>query len=146
MQNARYPDAQKRAEEGQTIARGLAERPDSLPDHRALLASALETHGETLVGQERQPDGLALYKEACALRLSLVNDFPKEFDFRRRSADCHEAIAGLQKDRGDISAAKEELDSALSLWRSLAKEFPPSQSDVEALLRCESARRSLDGL
>jgi len=146
MRDGQYQEAEKLAEEAQAIAVELAKPPNALPDHRALLAGALETHGETLVGQERQAEGITLYQEARAVRLSLVHDFPAEIDLRRRLADCHESIAGLQKDRNEIPAAKAELDAAILLHRSLVQELPDSEPDRETLLRCENARHALDRL
>jgi class 3 adenylate cyclase/tetratricopeptide (TPR) repeat protein/tRNA A-37 threonylcarbamoyl transferase component Bud32 len=143
MRDGRYQEAQKLAEEAQAIAGELAERPDALPDHRALLAGAFETHGETLVGEERQAEGLKLYEQARAMRLSLVRDFPKDIAFRRALADCHESMAGLFKDRGEKPVAQAELDAALFLRRAPVRELPDSRPDAEALARCEAARRTL---
>ncbi len=144
MQNGSYQQAEKRGEEAVRIARELAERPHPLPDHRSLLAAALETYAETLVGQERQTDGLKLYEEARSIRLSLVHEFPKEVGFRRALAGCHESIGGLHKDKGDKAAAVTEFEAALTLRRALAEELATNKMDNEALAQCEAARRALD--
>jgi class 3 adenylate cyclase/tetratricopeptide (TPR) repeat protein/tRNA A-37 threonylcarbamoyl transferase component Bud32 len=144
MQNGDYPQAEKRGEEAVRVARELAERPNALPDHRSLLAGALETYAETLVGQERQTDGLKLYEEARSIRLSLAHEFPKEVGFRRALAGCHESIAGLHKDKGDKNAAVTEIEAALSLRRALAQELSGSPVDKEALARCDAALHELD--
>jgi tetratricopeptide (TPR) repeat protein len=144
MQNGDYPEAEKLAEEAHAIAREVAERPNPLPDHRALLASAIETHGETLIGQERQPKGLKYYQEAKSLRIALVHDFPDDVGFRRRLADCHESIAELEKDRRETQNARTELNSAIMLRRRLSEQLPGSQTDHDALARSEAARQALD--
>ena len=144
MAKANYAPAEKLAGEAQGIARQLASRPHPLPDHRALLATTLETQGETLVGQQRQFEGLKLYEEARGIRVSLLHDFPANVGFRRTLAACHESIAGLQKDRGEVPAAHSEIEAALTLRRALVDELPGSKSDTEALVRCEAAFRALD--
>ena len=136
--------AEKLAEKSVALARELGGSVDALPDHRALLASSLETYGETLVGQEHQPEGLALYREALDLRLALVRDFPREIDFRRALAECHESIGGLLKDRGEKEASRAEYQAALALRRALAHELKDNKADAAALSACEQEIRALD--
>ena len=144
MNDGAYPAAEKLAAESVALARELGAPIGALPDHRTLLASSLETYGETLVGQEHQPEGLALYREALILRLALVRDFPREIDFRRGLAECHESIGGLLKDRGEKEASRAEYQAALALRRALVQELKGSKVDAEALASCEQQIRALD--
>jgi eukaryotic-like serine/threonine-protein kinase len=144
MNDGAYQSAEKLAEKSVALARELGGSVDALPDQRTLLASSLETYGETLVGQEHQPEGLALYREALTLRLALVRDFPREIDFRRGLAACHESIGGLLKDRGEKEASRAEYQAALTLRRALAQELKGNKADAAALAACEQQIRALD--
>jgi hypothetical protein len=143
MNEGNYPAAEKLAAEAVSIARELGALPGALPDHRALLAGSIETLGETLVGQERQPEGLALYLEARSLRLALVTEFPGDISFRRALAETHTSIAGLYKDRGQKDLARAELESALLLRRALTEELSQSRADAESLADAERLLRDL---
>ena len=145
MNDDAYPEAEKLAAQSVALARELGARTGALPDHRALLAASIETHGETLVGQERQSEGLALYLEARTLRLALVSEFPADIGFRRALAETHTSIAGLHKDRGEKDLARAELESALQLRRALAQELPQSRTDAESLVDSERLLRELSG-
>jgi tetratricopeptide (TPR) repeat protein len=137
MNEGAYSEAEKLAVEAVALAEELASQPDALPDHRALFAEAHEAQGETLVGQERQAEGLVLYQKARRLRLALVAQFPSDPEFRRGLAGTHASIAGLHKDRGELDQARAELESALRLRHALAEEFPQNRTDAAALSEIE---------
>ena len=144
MSNDSYSAAEKLAAESVALARELGGVVGALPDHRALLASSLETYGETFVGQEKQTEGLVLYREALNLRQALVRDFPHEIGFRRALAECHELIGGLLKDRGEKEAGRAEFQAALTLRRALVQELKDNKADAAALAACEQQIRALD--
>jgi tetratricopeptide (TPR) repeat protein len=146
MNEADYPKAEKLAAEAVALARELTGRSGALPDHRTLLAGALETYGETLVGQERQFDGARLYIEARGLRLALAGEFPGDPESRFDLAKCRLQLGGLYQDgthaqpaAPDISAARTEYTAALELLQKLAQDFPQNARYNEVLDKAKAA-------
>ena len=146
MNEGDYPVAEKLAGEAVALARELAGQSGALPDHRALLAGALETCGETLVGQERQSDGVRLYIEARGLRLVLVNELPGDPESRFDLAKCRVQLGGLYQDgthvqpaAPDIFAARAEYSAALELLQKLTQDFPQNARYNEVLAKAKAA-------
>ena len=146
MNEGDYPVAEKLAGEAVALARELAGQSGALPDHRALLAGALETCGETLVGQERQSDGVRLYIEARGLRLVLVNELPGDPESRFDLAKCRVQLGGLYQDgthvqpaAPDIFAERAEYSAALELLQKLTQDFPQNARYNEVLAKAKAA-------
>lgn len=146
MNEGDYPTAERLSAEAVECARELSGHLGALPDDRTLLAGALETQGETLVGQERQPDGARLYIEARGLRMALANDFPGDPALRFGLAKCHLNLGGLYKDgthtqpaAPDISAARVEYTAAYELLQKLTQDFPQNPDYKEILAEAKAA-------
>jgi tetratricopeptide (TPR) repeat protein len=146
MNEGDYPEAEKLSAEAVECARELAGQLGALPDNRALLAGALETNGETLVGQERQPDGARLYIEARGLRTALVKEFPDDPALRFDLSQCHLQLGGLYKDGThtqpavpNISAARAEYAAAHELLQKLTRDFPQNAEYKEIFTKTKAA-------
>ena len=148
MERLDYPRAETLAREALARARDLGGRRGAPPDHRVLLARAIEATAEILVGREEQPAGAELYKEAHALRRTMLSEFPTDPEIRFGFAECCLLLGGLYEDGSHLEVRQPNKDLAREQFRdsektmlSLVREFP---EDSEYARLFSAIRRAME--
>ncbi len=110
-----------------------AEFPDE-PDYRSELAGGLRTFANILRQlPERRQEAEALLHQALVLQIKLVEDFPRNRDYRSTLVEAYHSLGYVLSSGGQLQEAEEAYGQALELQRKLVAEFPSEISHQHAL-------------
>jgi tetratricopeptide (TPR) repeat protein len=106
------------------LAKQLAADFPTVPEYRLLLAMAHNHLGIVLEARGRSKQAEKEYGAALALRKHLADDFPTVADYQNELAGTMVNLAGLNRERKELQAARRLLEEALPHHRAALKANP----------------------